>query len=81
MKPSWSSSATPVVLFTLASMAKADGGPYQDLLKRLPDSTNIVVVADITALRQALGVAPGTALMASMGRDAHSPGWGRARGC
>jgi hypothetical protein len=65
MKPLWSSSATLVVLFGLASLSKADNGPYQDLLKRLPDSTNIVAVADVTALRQALGVAPGTALMAS----------------
>jgi hypothetical protein len=30
-------------------------------LKRLPDSTNAVVVADVAALRSALGVAPGTA--------------------
>jgi hypothetical protein len=54
-----------VVLVGLAQGARAADGPYQDLLRRLPDSTNVIVVADVTALRQALGVAPGTALMAS----------------
>jgi hypothetical protein len=39
-----------------------DGGSYKDLLRRLPDSTNIVVVADVAGLRATLGSAPGTTL-------------------
>jgi hypothetical protein len=39
--------------------------PYQDLLRRLPVSTNVLVTVDVQGLRQALGVAPGTALTAT----------------
>src|SRR5438128_9293268 len=65
MKPLWVRIASFVVVLSFASLSRADGGPYQDLLRRLPDSTNAVVVADVAGLRQALGVKPGTALSAS----------------
>jgi hypothetical protein len=65
MKPLCGSLASFVVFFSLAPLSRADDSPYQDLLRRLPDSTNIVVVADVQALRQALGVAPGATLIAS----------------
>jgi hypothetical protein len=63
MKQVCGSIAALVVFFSLAPVCKADDGPYQDLLRRLPDSTNVLVVADVPGLRKALGVAPGTALM------------------
>src|SRR5438309_9228261 len=38
------------VLVCLAPVCQADDRAYQDLLRRLPDSTNVVVVADVPAL-------------------------------
>ncbi|HMC90765.1 MAG TPA: hypothetical protein VKI17_14505, partial [Gemmataceae bacterium] len=64
MKPLGSSAAF-VVLFGLTSLGKAEDSAYQDLLRRLPDSTNVVVAADAPGLRQALGVKPGTAVLSS----------------
>ncbi len=59
----------PLMLFLLMSgvapACRADDGPYADFLRRLPDSTNVLVVVDVPALRNALGVAPGTSLMAA----------------
>jgi hypothetical protein len=55
--------ATLLILFASAPLAYADG-PYQDLVRRLPDSTNVLITADVQGLRQALGVAPGTTLTA-----------------
>jgi hypothetical protein len=51
------------LFFAAAPLAYADG-PYQDLVRRLPDSTNVLVTADVQGLRQTLGVAPGTTLSA-----------------
>ena len=65
MKPLWGSIAALVVLFSLAPVSHADNGPYQDLLRRLPDSTNAIVVADVVKLREALGLKPGTPLISS----------------
>jgi hypothetical protein len=48
-----------------AQAAWADGAGYDDLLRRLPDSTNILVVANAEGLREALGMPPGTALLSS----------------
>src|SRR5713226_671514 len=58
-------SAALLVLLGLAQACKADESPYQDLLRRLPDSTNAVVVADVQGLRKSLGVPPGTTLLAA----------------
>jgi hypothetical protein len=53
------------VLVCLAALCRADDRAYQDLLRRLPDSTNVVVVADVPALRKTLGLAPGSAVLQS----------------
>src|SRR3954447_19489496 len=51
-----------LVLVGLTQACPAAEGAFQDLLRRLPDSTNALVVADVERLRKALGVAPGTRL-------------------
>jgi hypothetical protein len=51
-----------LALVGLTQACRAAEGAIQDLLKRLPDSTNVLVVADVEGLRKALGVAPGTRL-------------------
>jgi hypothetical protein len=51
-----------VIVLHHARPCPADGGSYRSLLRRLPDSTTAVVLIDVKGLRQALGVAPGTAL-------------------
>jgi len=53
------------VFLGLLPACRADNSPYQDLLRRLPDSTNVLVVVDVPALRSALDVAPGTSLVAA----------------
>jgi hypothetical protein len=40
----------------------ARAGDYQDLLKRLPESTNVIVVADVKELGKALAATPGNPL-------------------
>jgi hypothetical protein len=54
--------AVLMVLGVVPALSAQDGGAYKDLLRRLPDSTNAVVVANVAALRTTLGAAPGTAL-------------------
>jgi hypothetical protein len=54
--------AALLLLPGLAGTARAAGGDYRALMRRLPDSTTAVVLVDVKALRQALGVTPGTAL-------------------
>lgn len=54
-----------LVLCSLAPKSRAQNGPYQDLLRRLPDSTNVLVTIDVPSLRNTLGVAPGTSLLAA----------------
>jgi len=65
MKRCYTLATVFLALLGLMPTCRADGGPYQDLLRRLPDSSNILVVMDVPALRSALGVAPGTSLMAA----------------
>jgi hypothetical protein len=65
MKRRYGPAVALLVLVGLAATGRAQDSPYQDLLRRLPDSTNVLVVADIPALRNALGVAPGSTLMAA----------------
>ena len=53
-----------LILFCgLPPVASAEDAPYQDFLKRLPDTTNVLIVADVPALKKALGVAPGQSLI------------------
>jgi hypothetical protein len=54
-----------VVVVGLSQSSQADDNLYQDLLRRLPDSTNCIVVADVYALRKALGLEPGSSVSAS----------------
>lgn len=56
---------TLLLLLGLAPSGRADDNPYQDLLRRLPDSTNAVVAVDVQSLRKTLGIKPGSTLMAS----------------
>jgi hypothetical protein len=65
MKLSVSPILALLAVFCITQTSQAADSPYKDLLRRLPDSTNALVVANVPALRQALGVAPGTTLMAS----------------
>jgi len=51
-----------LALCCLTQASLADEGTFQDLLRRLPNNTNVLAVADVTGLRKALGVAPGTRL-------------------
>jgi hypothetical protein len=51
-----------LLLPDLAPPSRAAEGDYRALLRRLPDSTTAVILVDVKALRQALGVAPGTEL-------------------
>jgi hypothetical protein len=53
------------ILICVAPLSRADGPAFQNLLRRLPDSTNVLVVADVPALRKALGLKPGSAILQS----------------
>jgi hypothetical protein len=64
MRLVFSGSLALLIVVSLAQAGQAQDNPYQDLLRRLPDSTNALVVADVEGLRKALGVPPGTSLMA-----------------
>jgi hypothetical protein len=57
---------SPLALLLLIGFAQAgySGGEYKDLLRRLPDTTNVVMTANMPALRQAFGLPPGTAVAA-----------------
>jgi hypothetical protein len=63
MRALFSAGVTLLLLLGLAPACPAEENPYQDLIRRLPGSTNILIVADVQGLRQALGVPPDTALM------------------
>jgi hypothetical protein len=54
--------AALLVLLGLTPMGRADESSFRDLLRRLPESTNALIVADIQGLRKALGVDKDTPL-------------------
>jgi hypothetical protein len=49
-------------LLALVPPCRAGDDDYRALLRRLPDSTTAIILVDVNGLRQALGVAHGTAL-------------------
>jgi hypothetical protein len=57
--------AAGFVLAWLTPRCPGADGSYADLLRRLPDSTNVLVVADVDGLRKALGLKPGSAILQS----------------
>jgi hypothetical protein len=52
-----------LVCAALAQTCWAGDSAYQDLLKRLPDSTNVVAVANVKGLHKALGLSSGASIM------------------
>jgi hypothetical protein len=51
-----------LVCFALTQACRGGDSPYQDLLQRLPDSTNVITVANVAGLHKALGLAPGASI-------------------
>jgi hypothetical protein len=51
-----------LVFWGLSQASRACDDPYLDLLRQLPDGTNVVVTADVQGLGKTLGLAPGTTL-------------------
>ena len=54
-----------LIVFGVVPASRAGDGDFRGLLRRLPDSTTAVVVIDVKALRQALGLTRETALSAA----------------
>jgi hypothetical protein len=65
MKLLWGRSVVLLLVLGLAQVARAGDLAYDDLLRRLPDSTNVIVAADVEGLRKMLGMEPGTPLLSS----------------
>jgi hypothetical protein len=53
----------PFLLFFGVTQAAFPGEYTDDMLKRLPDTTNVLITANVEALRKAVGVAEGTSLV------------------
>jgi hypothetical protein len=65
MKRRLISVAALAIFLNLAPACRAGGGDFRSLLRRLPDSTTALVVIDVKALRQALGLTREAALSAA----------------
>jgi hypothetical protein len=64
MKPRCGYAIALAVLCGLLQTTRAEDNPYQEFLRRLPDTTNVLIVADVPALKKAIGVAPDRSLIA-----------------